>query len=69
MHSRPPKPDLSSWPASKTGINLLVAEARTTFELLIRKSHTSPMNALIYTNEYPPCNYGGAGVHVEYLTR
>ena len=26
------------------------------------------MNALIYTNEYPPCNYGGAGVHVEYLT-
>jgi glycogen synthase len=27
------------------------------------------MNALIYTNEYPPCNYGGAGVHVEYLTR
>ena len=27
------------------------------------------MNALIYTNEYPPYNYGGAGVHVEYLTR
>ena len=27
------------------------------------------MNTLIYTNEYPPCNYGGAGVHVEYLTR
>jgi len=27
------------------------------------------MNTLIYTNEYPPYNYGGAGVHVEYLTR
>jgi alpha-maltose-1-phosphate synthase len=27
------------------------------------------MNALIYTNEYPPNIYGGAGVHVEYLTR
>jgi glycogen synthase len=27
------------------------------------------MNALIYSNEYPPYNYGGAGVHVEYLTR
>ena len=27
------------------------------------------MNVLIYTNEYPPYNYGGAGVHVEYLTR
>ncbi len=30
---------------------------------------TNFMNALIYTNEYPPYNYGGAGVHVEYLTR
>ena len=27
------------------------------------------MNALIYTNEYPPNIYGGAGVHVDYLTR
>lgn len=27
------------------------------------------MNVLIYSNEYPPYNYGGAGVHVEYLTR
>lgn len=27
------------------------------------------MNALIYSNEYPPYNYGGAGVHVEYLAR
>jgi len=27
------------------------------------------MNVLTYTNEYPPYNYGGAGVHVEYLTR
>jgi glycogen synthase len=27
------------------------------------------MKALIYTNEFPPYNYGGAGVHVEYLTR
>lgn len=28
-----------------------------------------PMNVLVYSNEYPPYNYGGAGVHVEYLTR
>ena len=27
------------------------------------------MRALILTNEYPPNIYGGAGVHVEYLTR
>lgn len=27
------------------------------------------MNVLVYTNEYPPYNYGGAGVHVEYLAR
>lgn len=27
------------------------------------------MEALILTNEYPPNVYGGAGVHVEYLTR
>ncbi len=27
------------------------------------------MRALILTNEYPPDVYGGAGVHVEYLTR
>lgn len=34
---------------------------------MTRKDHF--MNALIYTNEYPPYNYGGAGVHVEYLSR
>ncbi len=27
------------------------------------------MKALIFTNEYPPHVYGGAGVHVDYLTR
>lgn len=27
------------------------------------------MNTLIYSNEYPPYNYGGAGVHVEYLAK
>src|SRR5215470_5374249 len=27
------------------------------------------MKALLLTNEYPPHNYGGAGVHVEYLSR
>ena len=27
------------------------------------------MKALILTNEYPPHFYGGAGVHVDYLTR
>src|SRR5919205_83524 len=28
-----------------------------------------PMHIVILTNEYPPHVYGGAGVHVEYLTR
>src|SRR5437899_48112 len=28
-----------------------------------------PMRIAILTNEYPPHVYGGAGVHVEYLTR
>ena len=27
------------------------------------------MKALFLTNEYPPNVYGGAGIHVEYLTR
>ena len=27
------------------------------------------MKSLIYTNEFPPHIYGGAGVHVDYLTR
>ena len=27
------------------------------------------MKALLLTNEYPPCIYGGAGVHVDYLSR
>ena len=27
------------------------------------------MRIAILTNEYPPYVYGGAGVHVEYLTR
>ena len=27
------------------------------------------MKALIFTNEYPPYSYGGAGVHVEYLSK
>lgn len=27
------------------------------------------MKALFLTNEYPPCVYGGAGVHVDYLSR
>jgi starch synthase len=29
----------------------------------------SPMKALFLTNEYPPTIYGGAGVHVDYLSR
>ncbi len=27
------------------------------------------MKALLLTNEYPPHVYGGAGVHVDYLSR
>ena len=27
------------------------------------------MQAALFTNEYPPNIYGGAGVHVEYLSR
>jgi alpha-maltose-1-phosphate synthase len=30
---------------------------------------TSVMKSLFLTNEYPPSTYGGAGVHVEYLSR
>lgn len=28
-----------------------------------------PMKALLLTNEYPPAVYGGAGIHVDYLSR
>ena len=27
------------------------------------------MNALLLTNEFPPHIYGGAGIHVQYLSR
>ena len=27
------------------------------------------MNVLLFTNEYPPHIYGGAGIHVQYLSR
>ncbi|MCX6574768.1 MAG: glycogen synthase, partial [Candidatus Aminicenantes bacterium] len=27
------------------------------------------MKVLFFTNEYPPHIYGGAGIHVDYLTR
>src|SRR5271166_5665192 len=33
------------------------------------RSRRSRMRIAILTNEYPPHVYGGAGVHVEYLTR
>ena len=33
------------------------------------KSETPFMKALLLTNEYPPNVYGGAGVHVDYLSR
>ncbi len=31
--------------------------------------HSPFMKALFLTNEYPPHTYGGAGVHVDYLSR
>jgi starch synthase len=33
------------------------------------RGHETAMRIAILTNEYPPHVYGGAGVHVEYLTR
>src|SRR5437867_11632960 len=35
----------------------------------LEEERASPMRIAILTNEYPPHVYGGAGVHVEYLTR
>src|SRR3954451_21105221 len=32
-------------------------------------AEVSAMKALLLTNEYPPNVYGGAGVHVEFLSR
>src|SRR3954453_11112830 len=32
-------------------------------------SNTPSVKVLLLTNEYPPHTYGGAGVHVDYLTR
>src|SRR5439155_5080676 len=34
-----------------------------------RRLRLPVMRALILTNEFPPHVYGGAGVHVDYLTR
>ena len=33
------------------------------------KRHSDGLKALLLTNEYPPYVYGGAGVHVDYLSR
>ena len=41
---------------------------RSCADLLGHKGFPS-MRALFMTNEYPPHIYGGAGVHVEYLSR
>ena len=32
-------------------------------------THSHVMKILLFTNEYPPHTYGGAGVHVEYLSK
>ena len=33
------------------------------------RERTLNMNVLMLSNEYPPYTYGGAGVHVEYLSK
>jgi alpha-maltose-1-phosphate synthase len=38
-------------------------------ELLNSRGGMAIMEVLLLTNEYPPNTYGGAGVHVEYLSR
>lgn len=35
----------------------------------MEKEGSSEMRAALFTNEYPPYIYGGAGVHVDYLSR
>jgi hypothetical protein len=36
---------------------------------IVQAFEVSAMKALLLTNEYPPNVYGGAGVHVEFLSR
>src|SRR5689334_23486870 len=36
---------------------------------IVQAFEESAMKALLLTNEYPPNIYGGAGVHVEFLSR
>ena len=36
---------------------------------LLRKGDNSSMRIALMTREYPPHVYGGAGVHVEYLSK
>jgi alpha-maltose-1-phosphate synthase len=48
-----------------------MARRRLTPSLRLRLAvrYAAPMKALFLTNEYPPTIYGGAGVHVDYLSR
>jgi alpha-maltose-1-phosphate synthase len=39
-----------------------------TFKFKI-KQHQKPMKIALYTNEFPPNIYGGAGVHIDYLSQ
>src|SRR6266478_3287593 len=43
--------------------------ARETCPALRLRLLQTRVKVLLLTNEYPPCTYGGAGVHVEYLSR
>ncbi|MFM2178964.1 MAG: glycogen synthase [Verrucomicrobiota bacterium] len=54
--------DCVSWHSGDTFVSLALAASVTI------KAGTA-MKSLFLTNEYPPYIYGGAGVHVEYLTR
>ena len=48
---------------------ILESKAHKKIPLTGCKIRLEHMNILILTNEYPPYSYGGAGVHVEYLSQ
>src|SRR4051794_8574481 len=53
----------------RVGAGVAAGPARPGRAAARRTVRSPPMRIAILTNEYPPNIYGGAGVHVEYLTR
>lgn len=59
----------SQYPRSFAELTLLEIRLLGSLKPLEDSTEKAPMKSLFLTNEYPPHTYGGAGVHVDYLSK